>query len=258
MQYHIKGTLEMMEEDMLNVYVCEDVGIQRKKIRKNIENIIVMEGLDMEIVVSTGNPHEIVDYVKETNEVGIYFLDVDLKADMNGLELAIEIRKYDPRGFIVFVTTHSEMSFMTFHYRLEAMDYILKDGGDEVIQNKVYDCLMNAHERFSSVKNRIQDVFTYKVNEHIFTIGYDEIIFFETLPNTHKIILHGKKRVTEFYGKIKNLEERLDERFYRSNRSFLLNKKNIKEVNIKERKVIMINGEVCPISSRRINGLKKM
>lgn len=241
---------------MLNVYIGEDVVIQRNKLRKMIENIIVMEELDMEIVSVTADPYEILDYTKSTEEVGIYFLDIDLQADMNGLDLAKEIRKYDPRGFIVFVTTHSEFSYMTFQYRLEAMDYILKDDEDNAIRHRIYECLLNADERFSSGNNRIQDIFTFKVNERYYTIAYDDIIYFETSPTIHKVILHGKNRVTEFYAKIKDLEEILDERFYRCNRSFLLNKKNIKEVDIKEKKVIMINGEKCPISTRRMKGLK--
>lgn len=241
---------------MLNVYICEDIEIQRKKLRKVIENIIMMEELDMEIVAETKNPYKILDYVKETNEVGIYFLDIDLKTDISGLELATEIRKYDPRGFIVFVTVHSELSFMTFQYKLEAMDYILKDKGNEVIRKKVYDCLMNANERFLSKNNKVRDIFKFKVKEHIFTMLYDDILFFETLPNTHKIALHGKKRVTEFYGNIRSLEAELDERFYRCGRAFLLNKNNIREINLKEKKAIMVNGEACPISYRRISGLK--
>ncbi|MCI8408726.1 MAG: response regulator transcription factor [Lachnospiraceae bacterium] len=241
---------------MLNVYVCEDVEIQRNKLKKILENIIVMEELDMEIVIVTESPYELLEYAKKTEEVGIYFLDVDLQTDMDGMELAKEIRKYDPRGFIVFVTTHSELSYMTFQYRLEAMDYIVKDEGDNAIHKRVYNCLLNADERFTSRNNRMQDVFTFKVNERLFAIEYDDIIYFETSPTTHKVILHGKNRVTEFYGRIKGLEEKLDGRFYRCNRSFLLNKKNIKEINIKDKEVIMINGEKCPISTRRMKGLR--
>lgn len=49
---------------------------------------------------------------------------------MNGFELAQEIRKFDPRGFIIFITTHAELSYMTFTYKVEALDYIIKDDID--------------------------------------------------------------------------------------------------------------------------------
>ena len=94
---------------MLKLYICEDIEVQRNRMQQVIENMILMEELDMEFGCVSEDPHRILDTVKETGEVGIYFLDIALGADMTGLTLAQEIRKYDPRGFIIFVTTHSEI-----------------------------------------------------------------------------------------------------------------------------------------------------
>ena len=189
----------------------------------------------MELGCVSGNPHRILEKIKETGEVGIYFLDIDLKTDMTGLTLAQEIRKYDPRGFIIFITTHSEMSYMTFIYKLEALDFI---------------------QRFASVNNKVQVNFSVKVNEKVFTVDYDEILFFETSPNVHKIILHCKNRQMEFLGKIKEIEKEVDGRFYRCHRSFLVNRDNIREIDFHNRLIYMVNGDECLISSRMMKGLK--
>lgn len=241
---------------MLKVYVCEDIKVQRERMKSVIENIILMEDMDMEVVMVSSNPYDILETARNTEEVGIYFLDIDLQADINGLELAKEIRKYDPRGFIVFVTTHSEMSYMTFIYKLEAMDFILKDAQAEEVSKRVYECMLKANERFGSNNNRVQDVFTVKANDRKYSVEYDEIMFFETSTNVHKIILHCKNRVMEFYGKIKELESELDDRFYRCHRSFLVNKNNIREIDYEEKVIHMINGEECYMSSRLMKGLK--
>lgn len=240
---------------MLKVYICEDIKVQREKIAKVVENVILMEDLDMEIGAVTDNPMEILEHVKNSEHVGIYFLDIDLNASLNGLGLAKELRKYDPRGFIVFVTTHSEMSYMTFIYKLEAMDFILKDNENE-IQKRVYQCILKANQRFSSQNNNLQANFTLKTNGKMITVDYDEILFFETSANIHKVILHAKNRVVEFNGKMKEVEEQLDERFYRCHRSFIVNRDNIKEVDMLERVIYMINGESCLVSSRMMKGLK--
>lgn len=242
---------------MLKVYVCEDITVQREKVTRVIENIILMENLDMEVAVSSGNPYEILETVKNNEDVGVYFLDIDLKSDMNGLSLAKEIRKYDPRGFIIFVTTHSEMSYITFIYKLEAMDYIIKDSDEETINKRIYQCLQNANERFSSANNRVQDVFSVKINDRLYTIDYDDILFFETSTNVHKVILHCKNRVMEFYGKIKDLESTLDDRFCRCHRSYLVNKNNIREVDFQNKIAYMVNGEECLVSVRLMKGLKE-
>ena len=240
---------------MLKIYICEDIEVQREKIRKSIENIILIENLDMELSCVSNNPHTILEKVKETEDVGIYFLDIDLGADMTGLTLAQEIRKYDPRGFIIFVTTHSEMSYMTFIYKLEALDFILKDNPEE-LDRRVYECILKANQRFASVNNKVQANFSVKVNEKVITVDYDEILFFETSTNVHKIILHCKKREMEFWGKIKDIEKEVDERFYRCHRSFLVNKDNIREIDFQNRVIYMVNGDECLISTRMMKGLK--
>ena len=183
---------------MLKVYVCEDVKVQREKVAKIIENIILMENLDMELAIATENPDDVLNIVRKNEDVGIYFLDIDLKSDMNGLELAKEIRKYDPRGFVIFITTHSEMSYITFIYKLEALDFILKESDDETISKRIYQCIQEANQRFASANNRVQDIFSIKINDRLYTIDYDDMLFFETSPNVHKVILHCKNRVMEF------------------------------------------------------------
>ena len=116
---------------MLNIFVCEDDAVQRKSIVQIIKNTVLIEELDMQLILDTPNPYELLETVKTSQNTGIYFLDIDLKCDMNGMKLAQQIRLYDPRCFIIFVTSHSELSYMTFQYRVEAMDFVLKDNPAE-------------------------------------------------------------------------------------------------------------------------------
>ena len=67
---------------MLKIYICEDIEVQRDRIQQVIENIVLMEDLDMELSCVSEDPHEILEKVKETEEVGLYFLDIELGADM--------------------------------------------------------------------------------------------------------------------------------------------------------------------------------
>ena len=224
----------------MKLYLCEDDAQQREHLKKTIDNIVLIENLDMEFSCVTDNPYTLLEKVADDDCIGLYFLDIDLKTDMTGLTLAKEIRKYDPRGFIVFVTTHSEMSYMTFMYKLEALDFILKDDVEEMTR-RVHECILKANERFSS---------------NLITVDYDEILFFETSVNAHKVILHCKSRQLEFPGKIKEIERELDDRFYRCHRSFLVNTENILEVNTTNGTIRMVNGDECLLSFRQIKGLK--
>lgn len=239
---------------MLNIYLCEDNEVQRNLMKDFIEKIILMEDYDLSFACATDNPHDILHMVKKQPQVGLYFLDIDLNCDMNGLVLAQEIRKYDPRGFIVFVTTHSEMSYMTFSYKVEAMDFILKDNPKE-LQNRIRQCISNAYTRYSSNDNPHNRNFTVQAMDKEFCIPYDDIIYFETSQTPHKLILHGVHTLIEFQEKLKNIEPTLDSRFARCHRSYLVNKNHIKEINLKERTITMSNGDVCFASAKLIKAL---
>lgn len=239
---------------MLNIFVCEDNAIQRRTIVQTIQNIILMEELDMQLILDTEDPYVLLEKVKASQGTGIYFLDIDLNSDMNGMKLAQQIRLFDPRGFIIFITAHSELSYMTFQYRVEAMDFVLKDNPAEV-KVKIKECLLNAMERYTLQTNKTHKVYTIETGGRKISVDYNDIFFFETSGNIHKVILHAKDRQIEFFSTIKDLLKAFGDDFVRCHRSFLVNKKNIKEVDTKNRIIHFINGETCLMSTRMMKEL---
>lgn len=239
---------------MLSIFVCEDDPLQRERMERYIRNYVMIENLDMKLALSTENPEMILTYLKENkNETGLYFLDVDLKHEMSGIALASEIRELDDAGKIVFVTTHGELSYLTFTYKIEAMDYIIKDKPEE-IQRRVNDCIQVAHKRYLSDNNQSNKNFKVKLGDKVRSINIQDIMFFESSPTPHKIILHMENSQLEFYGSIKELLK-LDDCFYRCHKSFVVNKNNIATINKVDREIEMNNGEICLVSVRAIKGL---
>ena len=239
---------------MLNIFVCEDNAVQRQAIMQIIQNTVLIEELDMQLVLDTEDPYVLLEKVKTSQNTGIYFLDIDLKARMNGMKLAQQIRLFDPRGFIIFITAHSELSYMTFQYRVEAMDFVLKDNPAEA-KVKIRECLLNAMERYTLQTNKTHKVYMIEAGERKISIDYDDILFFETSSNIHKVILHAKDRQIEFSSTMKELAHALDSNFVRCHRSFLVNKNNIKEIDEKNRIIYFTNGETCLMSTRRMKEL---
>lgn len=79
-------------------------------------------------------------------------------------------------------------------------------------------------------------------------ISFEEIVFAEVIDR--KVYLHlVSSEVVDFYDKIENLEERLDSRFFRCHRSFLINLKYLK--SYKNGVAYMENGKEIPISRLR-------
>jgi two-component system response regulator AgrA len=237
---------------MLSVVICEDNSVHRDKLKNIIENTILREELDVSIALSTEKPEEVIDYVSKSSTPLIYFLDVDLKNDMNGIKLGEKIRECDPLGFIIFTTTHMEMSYLAFKYKVEAMDYIIKE--DEDFKQRVISCLMRAYNTYYK-EDLKEGYITIKEDMRIINIKLSDILFIETTGTAHKIKVHEENRQIEFYGNLKDIQEKLTSNFYRCHKSYIVNKDKILEIDKKSNKIIMTDGEECYVSFRFMRGL---
>ena len=81
---------------MLDIFVCEDNAVQRRAIVQTIQNAVLIEELDMQLVLDTGDPYVLLEKVKTSQDTGIYFLDIDLGSNINGMKLAQQIRLFAP------------------------------------------------------------------------------------------------------------------------------------------------------------------
>lgn len=238
---------------MIEIYVCEDDAKQRKQLNDYINNYILIETLDMELTLSTKDPIELIDHVKSSGKKGLYFLDVNLDHEMSGIILGAEIRKHDPEGTIVFITTHAELTYLTFVYKVEALDYIIKNEFEN-IQQRVIDCIETVRQRaLKSGRDKVEK-FQVQVGDKVINENIHDVLFFETSPVLHKLTMHTKTRSVQFYGRMKDLADK-HSLFYRCHNSFVINVKNIKEIDRKSRKIIMKNGVTCEASIRHMKGL---
>lgn len=236
---------------MIKVIICEDNSIYRKKLKSFVENTILREKLDLEVSLSTEDPEDVINYVSENNIIGIYFLDVDLKNNINGIRLGEKIREADPLGFIIFVTTHMEMSYLAFKYKVEAMDYVIKD--DEDFKERVNSCLLKSYNTYYKKKNS-EEYISINSQDRIINIRLDDILFIET-SSSHKVKVHEQNRQVEYYGNLKDIQEELTPNFYRCHKSYIVNKNKICEIDKKHNEIAMINGEKCYVSFRYKKGL---
>lgn len=239
---------------MLRVYICEDNDKQLERVTKAVKETILTEGLNMQLALATSEPYEVLSHVENESEAGIYFLDVELNSTMDGIELASKIRKYDTLGFIIFVTTHPEFSYLTFKYKVEALDYIVKDGHEE-LKSSIKNCLIDINKRFANEKKEEKKCFYAKCGQRVMHVPYEDIILFETAPTPHKVTLHTINRRIEFYGHIGKILDELDDRFYQCHKSYIINRDQITMVDKKNREIYLNGENMCVASVRAIKGL---
>lgn len=234
---------------MISIFGCEDDNLIRSAIEKEIKSHIMIQNYDMEITLCTGNPEELVEHVRENPKRGVYFLDIDLNnSRYDGFELGKEIRKYDSRGFIIYVTSYHDLAFKTFQYHIEALDYIVKSDPDEMLRG-IRRCIDTVVKRMKEeAKDEKKEYYTVKVLDTVKHIPVSDIYFFETSGRTHRIILHAENELMDFIGKLQEIEDDLATGFVRTHRSFLVNVDKIKELNMKRNEIVMDNGQVCLMS----------
>ena len=240
---------------MLNIIICEDNEYQRIEIEKIIINEI--RDLDLSVALSTSDPSEVLRYVETSNNrCFIYFFDIDLENDMNGLELARIIRKLDPRGYIIFITSHQEFTQLTFKYKVQALDYIIK-GDQKKMENKIRECLVEACSQYKNINAKENNMISINSGNNIIKFNLDDILFFETTDKQHKIRIHTCNEQVEFYGTLNDIEKKVSSDYYKGHRSFLINTKNIKSVDKDKLVVHMVNGETCFVSKVCLKDLVK-
>jgi DNA-binding LytR/AlgR family response regulator len=90
------------------------------------------------------------------------------------------------------------------------------------------------------------DVLTVNIGADIYKVPLGEIVYVEALEK--KISLVTKNKCLSFYARLATLEEKLQGRFTRCHRSFLVNLAQVREVRFGEGVVVMANGARVPVS----------
>ena len=173
-------------------------------------------------------------------QIDILFLDIQMK-DMDGMETARKLRADKFRGFLVFITVLKEMVFQSFE--VQAYDYLVKP-----VDKKQFEKTMERLYASMQHKNASEDSLLVQRGYEGRIIREDEIVFCEIIDR--KIYLNlASGEVVDYYERIEKLETKLDNRFYRCHRSYLINLKHLK--GYKNGTAYMDNGKEIPVSRLR-------
>jgi len=232
----------------MNIFILEDNLIQQQRLERIVKELCLRHQLRYRSLFSTAKPNHLLAQIDNAADHQLYFLDLEIKNEKHtGLEVAQEIRRTDPYGTIVFVTTHSELAPKTFAYRVAALDFIEKDLPEDEFIQKVEACLLLANERRTVPVS--PDLFSFENKYTSFQIPFSEILYFETMEIAHKIRLIAKSKTFEFYAELNEIAQ-YDERLFRCHRAFVVNLANIRSIDKKNKLVMFDHGGSCSVSRR--------
>ncbi|GCF95660.1 DNA-binding response regulator [Enterococcus florum] len=233
----------------MNIFILEDDLLQQQKLERLIRNILARKKWLPRSIFKTAKPRLLLETVETTQGKNIYFLDIEIKnEEKKGLETARAIRKLDPYGIIIFVTTHSEFAPMTYRYKVSALEFIDKNEEDAAFQEQIEDCLAVL---FNPANQLVaEEAFAFENKQTHFQVPFHTILYFETSEISHKVRLIGKNRISEFYATLDEIEK-TDRRLFKCHRSFVINLANVESINRTENIVSFGDGIDCLISRRK-------
>ncbi len=176
--------------------------------------------------------------LKWPEEFDVIFLDIQMERP-DGMETARLLRQRDNHSLLVFVTVLKECVFDAF--QVEAYDYLLKPL-DSARFRQTMDRALGWLERDAAKNLVIQRGSGCQV------VLLSDLMYCEVLGR--KIYLHKNDgRVVDYYDRLEELEQRVDSRFFKCHRSYLVNLDYVS--GCQGGQVLLQRGERLPVSRLR-------
>lgn len=184
--------------------------------------------------------------VEEYMESNFYFdlllLDIEL-GNQNGIEF---IKKHpDKQRFIVYVSRHSEVMADTFDTNV--LGFVTKDRIEEALVEKV-----------NQVENRIHQLEKIALSLPYETryVYRDDILYFQ-IENSIFVLLKDGTKLSLVNETLKEIETTLSDSFVRVNNNVLINFSKVDHLDVKNHKIIMLDGTIISVSVRRWKKVKE-
>lgn len=230
----------------MNIVICEDDIPYQNYIKDILTKYIEETNSNAVLTLVTNNSDDVIDYIKNNSEVTLYYLDIKLNSSMTGIELAAHIRENDFYSNIIFITNYPEFVQTTYDYRVEALDYIIKDNSEDM-RTKICSGLELVEKRQS---RGYRECLNIENKQHSFSIPYGCIYYIESIKSSHKLSLYHDNGIITFYCLLKDLDKKLDNRFVRCHKSVIVNKDKIFSVDKKNHMLTMQGGLQCVYSPK--------
>ncbi|TSO26993.1 LytTR family transcriptional regulator DNA-binding domain-containing protein [Lactobacillus sp. LL6] len=247
------------------VFICDD---DQDQINVTIKilgraEMILSDEEKVRFNINTATTYQdAVNYIKEHQiEGGIYFLDVELGKDVNdenGFDIADLIKSRDEKAQIIFVTSHQDLSIITYQRRLGPVDYIVKtDDVDELKKRmvKTIEVALYQIEKFDYIQSMN---FTYKIGRIIKNININKVMYITTTLTPHKLLLIKDHGEAQFLGSINEYAENNPKLLVKLSQSCLANPNNIASIDLKNRLVTFKNGDVEEFSRPTTKKMKEL
>ncbi len=214
----------------MRIIICDD----NKSIASYVENSIdemAIPSVEVEVFYSGDS---LVEYLKKGEKASIFLLDIEMEGK-NGIDVGKYIRSVDEKAIIIYMTSHKDYVYDVFE--VLPFRFLVKPVDSELLKKVLKESI---NKIYSDNK-----FYFFQIERTRYQIPYDEILYFE--GRGRKVCIHTKTDEYEFYKKISQVYEELDQNiFLRVHNSYIVNMDYIRSVVQNE--VCLFDKTVIPVS----------
>lgn len=219
---------------MIHIAICDDEQYMSDQIKEMVSDFFRKKNMEISIAQFTSGE----DLLGYSRKIDILFLDIRI-GETDGIETARKLRDHKFKGFLIFITVLKEMVFQSFE--VQAYDYLVKPVEKEHFHRTM-------ERLFTAIRDADEANLLVQKGYDGTIVPFDDIVFCEVIDR--KVYLHLRSgEVIDYYDKMKNLESKLDNRFFKCHRSFLINLKCLK--SYRNGAALMEDGREIPVSRLR-------
>ncbi len=175
---------------MIHLAVCDDEIDLLNQVEQLISDYNQSRSAEGKIVVSTFlSPKTLLTNVDDGDDYDVYILDIEMP-DIDGLTLARAIRQIQEHAVIVFLTSHSSMTFTVETVKLGVIRYVNKLNMEEMFPEALDVSIQKAEEQMS--KHLLVTHY-----HDITRIAYQDIMYAHRVKRLTEIVLKAERKVTD-------------------------------------------------------------
>lgn len=221
----------------MNIAVCDDSQLFIKTLERELKHFAALRDTSVNLRAFL-NPNRLLD--ENLSDIQVAFLDIEMP-QLNGLELAGQLRQRYPELLIVFLTSFIE--YAPAGYRVNAFRYILKKELEQELPQVMDDIASKIQEDGSIIE--------LLTREHTLEIAKKDVLYFEGTPQ-RSVLAHTRMLDMPIVcrGKLANYDLAYSScGFLRLQKSYLANMDHI--LKIRNYIAVMSNGAELKVSERR-------
>lgn len=222
---------------MLNFVICDDNVNILDRLKKFLEDIFTKNNLSAQVLFKINNFEDLINCFDSDNKIDVLLLDINLKSQKTGLDLAEEIRKKNKDVYLIFTTGHLEYAMMAYKYK--TFDYLAKPITYERLEDtilRLFDDIYGSPKKYIKIDNKNTLV--------------DEAQIHYIKRDGMKLIFHTSCRDYETYSSFNKIHDTLPNNFVRCHKSYIVNLNTIKNVDPVSLTVSFNNTTSCSIGPK--------